>query len=325
MDVKVLIQNDAKENTMSELVSIIVPIYKVEKYLDECVSSLVNQTYSNIEIILVDDGSPDSCPQKCDNWAQKDARIKVIHKVNGGLSDARNAGIDESTGDYMMFVDSDDFVELDMVANLYYCIKKTDADVACCGIYNYINGEKSELYNRQLKENLTVFTSLNRLKALLRTATDCAAWGKLYKRTAIRNSRFVKGRYNEDVLFLFDLYQSCDRIVYIKRPLYNYRITPGSVTNTVSTRTMDCLTNALEMELIAKEKHLPIDKEIIGYKLRICLELGYIIQRANQMRHFPKETKFVKNYLRRNCWRMFFNGNYTWRDYMHAIINLVRL
>ena len=96
------------------LVSVIVPVYKVEKYLDKCIESIVGQTYENLEIILVDDGSPDNCPTMCDEWAQKDSRIKVIHKENGGLSSARNAGLDACTGDYIGFVDSDDWIEPDM-------------------------------------------------------------------------------------------------------------------------------------------------------------------------------------------------------------------
>ena len=98
----------------SALISVIVPIYKVEKYLDECIESIVNKTYRNLEIILVDDGSPDKCPEMCDQWAKKDERIRVIHKENGGLSSARNAGLDVATGDYVGFVDSDDFIERDM-------------------------------------------------------------------------------------------------------------------------------------------------------------------------------------------------------------------
>ena len=96
---------------MGELISVIIPIYNVEAYLDECIASVIAQTYSNLEIILVDDGSPDNCPQMCDEWAAKDSRIRVIHKENGGLSDARNAGIDIATGEYIAFVDSDDWIE----------------------------------------------------------------------------------------------------------------------------------------------------------------------------------------------------------------------
>lgn len=106
------------------LISVIVPIYNVESYLNRCVESIVNQTYQNLEIILVDDGSPDNCPQICDDWARKDSRIKVIHKENGGLSDARNAGMNIATGEYISFIDSDDYVALDFCETMLLVIKK---------------------------------------------------------------------------------------------------------------------------------------------------------------------------------------------------------
>ena len=111
-------------------ISVIVPVYKVEPYLDKCVSSIVNQTYTNLEIILVDDGSPDSCPTMCDAWAEKDSRIRVIHKPNGGLSDARNAGIVVATGELMAFVDSDDWIASDMYEHLYQRLTEDDSDIA---------------------------------------------------------------------------------------------------------------------------------------------------------------------------------------------------
>lgn len=109
---------------MADKISVIVPVYKTEEYLDKCVKSIINQTYKNLEIILVDDGSPDNCPKMCDDWANKDSRIKVIHKTNGGLSSARNAGIEAAAGNYLMFTDSDDFLEDDMIEFLYNLIKK---------------------------------------------------------------------------------------------------------------------------------------------------------------------------------------------------------
>ena len=120
---------------MSDLVSIIVPIYGVEEYLSKCIDSIINQTYKNLEIILVDDGSPDKCPDICDAFEKKDERIKVIHKKNGGLSDARNAGIDTAHGDYIVFVDSDDWIENTMVEHLLFACKKYNVEMATCARY----------------------------------------------------------------------------------------------------------------------------------------------------------------------------------------------
>ena len=120
-------------------VSVVIPVYNVEKYLDRCIDSVVNQTYRNIEIILVDDGSPDGCPKKCDEWSEKDSRIKVIHKENQGLGMARNTGIDNATGEYIFFFDSDDFVETTLVEKCLFAIKTTASDAAVFGRYDYFD------------------------------------------------------------------------------------------------------------------------------------------------------------------------------------------
>ena len=133
------------EQINKSLISVIVPIFKVESYLGKCIDSILSQTYKNIEIILVDDGSPDSCPQICDLYSEKDNRIKVIHKNNGGLSDARNAGLIVSKGEYVCFVDGDDFVETEYVERLYTAIKKCNADLAICG-FKYVDEKYNGLW-----------------------------------------------------------------------------------------------------------------------------------------------------------------------------------
>ena len=131
---------------MEELVSVIIPVYKVEKYLERCVESVQKQTFQNLEIILVDDGSPDLCGAMCDEMAKTDPRIKVIHKNNGGLSDARNVGIEMASGNYIVFVDSDDWLDLDMIALLYRVLKKYNADIAECSYRNAL----TELKKKQI-------------------------------------------------------------------------------------------------------------------------------------------------------------------------------
>ena len=128
---------------MSEKISVIVPIYKTEQFLSKCIDSIINQTYKNLEIILVDDGSPDNCPKICDEYAKRDNRIKVIHKENGGLSSARNAGIEIATGDFSAFVDSDDWIDSDMYESLVKLSDEYNADIAECG-YRFIRPWKVE-------------------------------------------------------------------------------------------------------------------------------------------------------------------------------------
>ena len=170
-------------------ISIIVPVYNVEQYLNQCVESIVGQTYQNLEIILVDDGSPDSCPKMCEDWANNDKRIQVIHKLNGGLSDARNAGIDVASGEYLMFVDSDDFIAANMVMDLYALLNRTNADIACGGVYRYCDGKITDIYNEVIRSDEVIFSGIDQLKNMLNSRTECSACGKLYRWLPISSRR----------------------------------------------------------------------------------------------------------------------------------------
>lgn len=311
--------------TEGPLISVIVPIYNVEKYLTECVASITGQTYRNLEIILVDDGSPDNCPAMCDKFSEQDNRIRVIHKPNGGLSDARNAGIDVARGDYLMFVDSDDFIDKGTVAGLLDLATSTDADVACGGICRYQNGNISEAVNRIIVSECMEFTGLEQLCNLLNSKTDCSSCAKLYKKRLLNNLRFIKGRYNEDIIFLFNLYNVCAKVAYTNHRFYYYRITDGSVTSQLSHRTMDALINMHEMEAEAFRQNLPINEAVKNYHCRTCLEIGYIIQREKGMSRFPEQTHYVKKETLRHMGYMLRHPDYNWRDLIHTIIVLIRL
>ena len=178
------------------LISVIVPIYKVEKYLHKCIDSILAQTYTNLEIILVDDGSPDNCGKICDEYAAKDSRIKVIHQPNGGLSAARNAGLDIATGDYIGFVDSDDYIAPDMYEKLYNALVKNDADMAICDYQRFGN----ELPYDEMSLTTEVITGLQAMEKQ-NTVINCSfvvAWSKLYKSFIFSNVRFPVGKINED-------------------------------------------------------------------------------------------------------------------------------
>ena len=178
-------------------ISVIVPIYKVEPYLDCCVQSIVDQTYENLEIILVDDGSPDNCPAMCDDWAAKDSRIRVIHKENGGFSSARNAGLDAATGDYIQFVDSDDWILPDMTAALVSCAVKENADVVRCGYCENVDGDMQEICTN----SQTYCPEYNKLVIDIMNdgLISGAVWNKLYKHSVLNGMRFRPG-YSEDIL-----------------------------------------------------------------------------------------------------------------------------
>ena len=213
------------------LVSVIIPVYKVEPYLDRCLNTIVNQTYKNLEIILVDDGSPDNCPQMCDDWAKKDKRIKVVHKKNGGLSDARNAGMNVCSGEYISFIDSDDWVEITYIEKLLKKIQEKNSDYAICRFKK--TDEKNELfvYERNLKDGITpqellkCYLLFNEQYSGDIVETDnimACAWRTLYKRDCIINHRYTLNIVNEDIVFNVDALKNINKIAVVDEYLHCY-------------------------------------------------------------------------------------------------------
>lgn len=211
-----------------DLVSVIVPIYNVEQYLSQCIDSILNQTYTNLEIILVDDGSPDSCPQICDEYAAKDARVRVIHKPNGGLSDARNTGIDASTGDWLVFVDSDDYIAPDMIASLYDAVIKHNAQMALCEVVRFSDDPD---YRPAVWKKLTseILTGADVLKRGSFGPVYVVAWNKIYAKQLWNDIRYPLGRIHEDEFVAHHLYGSCNKVVCIPNALYYYRQNPNGI------------------------------------------------------------------------------------------------
>ena len=204
------------------LVSVIVPIYKVEPYLRRCIDSIVNQTYTNLEIILVDDGSPDGCPAICDEYAAKDNRIVVIHKENGGLSDARNAGLDICKGEYISFVDSDDWIADCFIEVLVKSIQDSNAEISIC---NYTHTSSS--YSATIKINEIHKTVLSPTEAVKKLwseeeTTFVTAWGKIYKSNLWKELRYPKGLIHEDEYTSYILLYSAKKTVHIDIPIYYY-------------------------------------------------------------------------------------------------------
>ena len=214
-----------------DLISVIVPVYKVEQYLDKCVESIVNQTYKNLEIILVDDGSPDSCPQMCDEWARKDSRIKVLHKENGGLSDARNAGIAIATGQYIAFVDSDDWIDKCMYENFMQCIEATGSDIVCCGIMRVVDDEKVE-HSRRFKGAGESFSAQEAIRELiLNRKIQQVVWNKLYRKDLLRGILFECGKTNEDEFWTYQIVGNSKSVTVLDYEGYFYLQRAGSIMN----------------------------------------------------------------------------------------------
>ena len=236
--------------------SVIVPVYNVEPYIHKCVDSILNQTYTNLEVILVDDGSPDNCGKICDEYAEKDSRVKVIHKKNGGLSDARNAGIDIAAGDIISFVDSDDYIEPYMYQEMIDYMQLNNLDIVCADT-NQVKGNKIK-YKPRYKEN-KIWEKNEALYEILNGNLDNSAVNKIYKRRVMGNIRFPKGRVYEDVATTYKFIYNADKIGYLSRPYYYYIKRSGSIVSAGfnSKSRYDCFVGYLERLNFAEKHKLP--------------------------------------------------------------------
>ncbi|SEA00830.1 Glycosyltransferase [Pseudobutyrivibrio sp. ACV-2] len=213
-----------------EQISVIVPVFNVEDQLIRCVDSLINQSYQALEIILIDDGSTDSSGRLCDELASKDKRIKVIHQSNKGLSGARNSGLDAMSGDYVFFIDSDDYITTDAIEKLYYQIKRHNADVMACGISYVWDGDTPE---KPFTSNETgAWSGHESVIRMMRTNSICTvAWNKLYKASLWNNVRFPEGRLHEDEATTYKVLYKSKLVAYMPNCLYKYYQRPGSLMN----------------------------------------------------------------------------------------------
>ena len=265
---------------MTEKITVIVPVYNVENYLEKCLDSLINQTYKNLEIIVINDGSTDNSGEICQEYAQKDNRIVYIEKENGGLSDARNVGLDKMTGSYVTFIDSDDWVELDYVETLYKKIVEYQADIAVGNYYSYNEDEETyyfhiygDSYYEKVYDNISIFENLYESQEMKSFAL-ISAWGKLYKAKLFDYLRFDKGKLGEDGYFNQKMYLSVNKVVYLNKGLYAYRQRSGSITNTWTEKWMHALVDAMSerITLLANmgyplEKHLAVYRQMLEVSL----------------------------------------------------------
>lgn len=227
-------------------VSIIVPVYKVEKLLDRCVRSLINQTYQNLEIILVDDGSPDYCGEKCDDWAKKEERIISVHKKNGGLSDARNYGVHFATGEYIMFVDSDDYVANNIVEILLLEVCKYDVSIACC---NYLKTSEDIANFDEFIEEEYVLTGREACFSMMEHFYFLTtAWASLIRRDIVEKYKFPVGRNQEDEATTYKYYYESSKVAVTTAKLYGYYQNPNSIMNSNTER------NAKELLIAYSER-----------------------------------------------------------------------
>lgn len=261
---------------MNKLISVIVPVYKVESYLDRCISSIVCQSYHELEILLVDDGSPDNCPAMCDMWAAKDTRVKVIHKENGGLSSARNAGLDVASGEYIAFVDSDDYIAATMLETMLNAITKNGVSVACCGRIRVSETEKNKMYTLSKACLLSSEEAIRQL--LIGGSVEEAAWDKLYRADIFQKRRFPEGEINEDIVQTIEILGSCGSIVHVGEPLYYYCKNPNSITTSkYNPKKMICIKHLDQIADYLDKSYPQLLKYFYDLELRYCQGLLYLL------------------------------------------------
>lgn len=257
-------------------ISVIIPVYKVEKYLDQCIASVSGQTYQNLEIILVDDGSPDSCGEICDKWAERDSRIKVIHKKNGGLSAARNTGLAAVAGEFVAFVDSDDLIIPTMMEELLSVLKEKKADIAECNYVCFSDEDEQKLKNEVSGEKTRSYTTKEALSLLIENRTfKYTVWNKIYRRDILNTLRFEVGKLHEDVFFTYQVFGHCKIIAKTEKTLYFYRQRSDSIMGSpFSIRSLDSLEARKRQYFFMKENYPELAGKAQSQVLGSCLYLG---------------------------------------------------
>lgn len=251
----------------TEKISVIIPVFNCEKYLAHCMESIVNQTYTNLEIILIDDGSSDACPQLCDAWAESDSRIRVLHKQNEGVSSARNDGLKMATGAYVTFVDADDWIDADMLALLMHAVKSNQAEVALCGFcFEYLQGESTHFikYENAVYKNAAILYHY-----LADDNIRPEACGKLIKKSALTDVYFdLTLQYAEDLLFNYYVFKACTCVVCIEDCKYHYLQNSGNSSTTAYITHARAKSYLATKKIVAHEKGTSLEKIAVWRHIR---------------------------------------------------------
>lgn len=272
-----------------ELISVIVPVYNVENYLERCICSIVNQSYSNIEIILVNDGSTDSSLDICFRYSLNDSKIKIVNQANGGLSAARNAGLGVSSGKYIVFIDSDDHVNVDYIAVLYKCISEKKCDVAICDYSCVYDDKLSSKYlekyidyesEYKVLDNTTVIKNY----LMFNNSINVVSWNKMYRSSVIKNNGilFPVGKIHEDNFTTYKIFYYSNKIAYINSPLYFYTKRPDSIMGVgFSEKSLDMITAADETVDFVKDKLSQFTAYAEVYRINIIITAINLMMDSN--------------------------------------------
>ena len=294
----------SNKKSEKDLISVIAPVYKVADLLPRCVDSILAQTYRNLEVILVDDGSPDNCGDICDEYAKKDRRVKVIHKKNGGISSARNAGIDICKGKYIMFIDSDDYISSTAIEHLYKDITSTGADISICDYVSF--SDRVKVKNKYPKKVFTV-TGDDKYRYIAPSdvysdygVVSIVQWNKLFKAKIFKNLRYSEGKINEDEFIITSEFSLADKISYNLEPLYHYYQREGSTIHTFSINRLDIVDAWEERIKFYTEHHL--DEYILPLaEMKIIFLIDFVGQYYSVIKKDPKDRKILKRYRKNNA------------------------
>jgi len=244
------------ENTDKPKVSVIIPVYNVKQYLKEALDSVIHQTYKNIEIIIVDDGSNDGSEKICDEYAGNDSRIRVIHEENGGLSVARNTGLDNMSGEYVAFLDSDDIYYPDMIQKMLESLLSHKTDCAVCR-YTVFNTKQKINLNSKKKTNEKIYTRAEALKAIINGEIHAFAWNKLYKKNLFDSVRYPAGQNYEDISVVFKIFDKTNKVSVLDEKLVYYRKHRQSITSTYTLKNFQDLHTAQNIFISFVKEHIP--------------------------------------------------------------------
>ena len=286
------------------LLSVIVPVYNVEECLGRCVDSILAQTYSHLEVILVDDGAKDKSGAICDDYAARDSRVKVIHKENGGLSSARNAGLDAAQGEYIAFVDSDDWITTDAYAHMLSLARKYDVKLVCGGRYDVSGktGEKTLGLCPAREEVISAEELAGRI--FLWDGCDSSACDKLYHRSVLENFRYPEGRVCEDVPVTYRIVLAARRVAMSDKPFYHYYHRPGSITtaSAITEKTFHFSQHTEEICRDILENHPAIAPQARYLRVKSLSHILLLLEQAGEdvRQQFSKEYRHARKELRKH-------------------------
>lgn len=283
-----------------KLISVIIPIYKVERYLNKCIESVVQQTYRQLEIILVDDGSPDMCPSICDKWAEKDSRIKVVHKENGGLSDARNIGLKIATGEYISFIDSDDYINPYMYEFLMIAVVQEGCDVAGCEVQRFVEDE--DPVEVPLCKEYAVLNKKEAMMELIRDArVQQITCNKIYQKSLIVDILFPVGKYHEDEFWTYQVIGKANRVAIVEYVGYNYLQRSDSIMGVrYSMKRLDAIEAKVLRQSYLEEKMPELATEGKINLLFSCLYQGQLALKSLSREEKKKTFKQLKDVYKKH-------------------------